>query len=136
MSNLPHDDYMAAVARALRAEDIEPTEWWTAEEDERLDGVFQWDDGTPRPQHWPHGVYLSWDQRDGWTLIEAGGGHQVHALPDCRTYGDPRQVAATVQSRFVHGPDGWAPGPICITGDRWDPCPTQAAVEAWEASTV
>jgi hypothetical protein len=134
MTDLPHDEYMAAVARALHAEDIEPAEWWTDQEDDRLDAVFRWDDAAPRAEHWPHGVYLGWDQHTGWNMIEAGGSRAVHALPDCRTYGDPQQIAATVHARLVHGPDGWTPGPICRTGDLWDVRPTVAAVERWDTA--
>lgn len=131
--HLPHDEYMAAVADALAAVGFEPAEWWTAAEDDRLDAVFQWD--TVSAEHWPHGVYLGWDQHNGWQLIQTGGPRNVDRLsPDSRTYSDPRQVAADTRARLTHGLDGWTPGPITITGDRWDDRATRAAVEDWEKS--
>lgn len=136
---LPHSDYMAAVANALTTYDIEPALWWACEDDsgastDRLDGVFQWPADTPtvHPEHWPHGVYLTWDQHDGWRLIEDGGGRNIHALSeDSRVYCDPRQVAADAHARLTHGLDGWMPGPICIDGPRWDTQATAEAVAAW-----
>jgi Family of unknown function (DUF6292) len=140
MTDLPHDEYMAAVVDALTARGIAPAQWWTSEDDSgastaRLDGVFQWHTGAVDPGHWPHGVYLSWDQYDGWRLIESGGGRNIYRLsPDSLIYCDPRQVAADVQARLTHGLDGWSPGPICIDGARWDVRPTMAAVERWETA--
>ncbi|KIF00844.1 hypothetical protein PL81_38670 [Streptomyces sp. RSD-27] len=139
-ATLPHDDYMTAVAGALTAYGLEPDQWWSCEDDsgtpdsDRLDGVFQWRTGTANPEHWPHGVYLTWDQYDGWRLIEEGGGRTIHVLSeDSRTYSHPRQIAADVRSRFDHGLDGYTPGPICIAGGHWDPKATHDAVLAWQA---
>jgi hypothetical protein len=139
---LPHDDYMQAVADALTAAGIAPARWWASEDDsgagtDRLDGVFQWHHGVANLEHWPHGVYLSWDQYDGWRLIEDGGGRNIWELSQETSSGycDPRQVAADVQARFTHGLDGWTPGPVCIDGDRWDTAATQAAVEAWGSAS-
>lgn len=138
--NLPHDDYMTAVAHALTAYGLEPEQWWSCEDDsgapdtDRLDGVFQWRSGTADAEHWPHGVYLTWDQYDGWRLIEEGGGWTIHALsPDSGTYSHPRQIAADVRSRFDHGLGGYSPGPICIAGGYYDAAAVQAGVEAWAA---
>lgn len=141
-SDLPHTRYMAAVADALTAYDIEPARWWVSEDDsgansDRLDAVFWWPAETPtvRPEHWPHGVYLTWDQHDGWRLIEDGGGRNIHALsPDSRTYSDPQQIAADTRARLTHGLDGWSPGPVCSSGSRWDARATQDAVRAWEST--
>ncbi|MFF0630037.1 hypothetical protein [Streptomyces sp. NPDC004296] len=114
MTDLPHDSYMAAVADALTVRGIAPGRWRTSEDDSgassaRLDAVFQWHEGVAHPEHWPHGVYLTWDQYDGWRLIEAGGGRNIDGLsPDSRIYCDPRQVAADVQAR---SPMGSADGP-------------------------
>lgn len=140
MTDLPHDSYMTAVADALTAVGIAPSQWWTSEDDsgansDRLDAVFQWHDGAAHPEHWPHGVYLTWDQYDGWRLTEAGGGRNIHTLSaDSRIYCDPRQVAVDVRARLTHGLDGWTPGPICISGAPWDGQAIKAAVEGWEAS--
>lgn len=139
---LPHIDYMTAVADALTAYDIEPALWWACEDDsgastDRLDGVFQWPAGTRtvHPEHWPHGVYLTWDQYDGWRLIEDGGGRNIHTLSkDSHIYCDPRQVAADAKARLSHGVDGWTPGPVCIDGPRWDTRATYEAVQAWEST--
>ncbi|MFE7302775.1 hypothetical protein [Streptomyces sp. NPDC057579] len=91
--------------------------------------------GRRAPEHWPHGVYLMWDQYDGWRLIEAGGGRNIDALsPNSRIYCDLRQVAADVQARLTHGLGGWTPAPICIDGDPWPIQATQAAVERWAAT--
>ncbi|MER7990335.1 hypothetical protein ABTY53_32835 [Streptomyces noursei] len=100
-------------------------------------GVGQRHEGVAHPEHWPHGVYLTWDQYDGWRLIEAGGSRNIDELsPDSRVYRDPRQVAADVQARFTHGLGGWTPGPIYIDGDRWPTQATQAAVERWATSSA
>ncbi|MFF5445505.1 hypothetical protein [Streptomyces sp. NPDC012888] len=139
MSNaLPHDAYMADVAGQLTAYGLEPEQWWACEDDsgtpdsDRLDGVFQWLPGTASSEHWPHGVYLTWDQYAGWRLIEEGEGRAVHALSeDVGVFTHPRQVAADVRARFDHGLDGWSPGPICIAGGHWDPVATRDAVLAW-----
>lgn len=135
---LPHDEYMTAVANALTAYGLEPDQWWSSDDDsgtpdtDRLDGIFQWRTGTANTEHWPHGVYLTWDQYDGWRLIEEGGGRNMHALSeDSGTYSHPRQIAADVRARFDHGLDGWTPGPICIAGGYYNPAAVQAAVEAW-----
>lgn len=136
-NNLPHDEYMTAVAAALAAYGVEPTQWWTSDESGSLDAVFQWEEGTAHPEHWPHGVHLTWDQESGWCLVESGGPRNVDRLsPDSRTYGEPLQVAADAHARLTRGPDGRTPGPICMTGNRWDSRPTQAAVERWEASAA
>lgn len=140
MTDLPHDEYMAAVADALTARGLEPSKWWTTEDDsgadtDRLDGIFQWPHDVS-PEHWPHGVYLTWDQYDGWRLIEDGGGRNIYALSeDSGVYSDPRQIAADVKARLTHGLDGWSPGPICIADHHWDTRATHDAVEAWSAST-
>lgn len=134
---LPHDEYMDAVAAQLAAYGLEPDQWWSCEDDSgaatsRLDGIFQWQAGVASSEYWPHGVYLTWDQYDGWRLIEEGGGRNIHALSeDSGTYSHPRQIAADVRSRFDHGLDGWTPGPICIAGGHWDPVATRDAVLAW-----
>mgnify|MGYP001126741791 CR=1 FL=1 len=136
MADLPHDTYMAAVADALTACGI-PPQWWTSEDDsgagtDRLDAVFRWTGDVVHPEHWPHGVYLSWDQYDGWQLIESDGPRNVFGLSqDSLVYCDPRQVAADTHARLRHGPDGWHPGPICIVGPRWDTDATYEAVTAW-----
>lgn len=138
-ATLPHDDYMEAVVDALSARGIPPSQWWTSEDDsgaatDRLDAVVLWS-GIASPDHWPHGVYLTWDQYDGWRLIEEGGARTIWALSeDSLTYSDPRQVAADVAARLTHGMDGWTPGPVCIDGPRWDSRATQAAVTRWETA--
>lgn len=138
MTDLPHDEYMAAVADELTAYDLKPSQWWTTEDDsgantDRLDGIFQWPDEVS-PDHWPHGVYLSWDQYEGWRLIENGGGRNIYPLSgDSWVYSHPRQIAADMTARLTHGLDGWAPGAICIV-EGWDVLATQKAVEAWSAS--
>ncbi|WP_329309368.1 hypothetical protein [Streptomyces microflavus] len=131
MTSLPHDPYMAATANALAAWGLAPASWWSAEEDERLDGVFRWD-AVPS-EHWPHGVYLSWDQHTGWNLIETGGTRNLHRLPNCRTYCDPQQVASDTRALLAQGPDAITPGPITLDA-RWDLRDTQNAVQRWEAT--
>ncbi|MGY0065129.1 hypothetical protein ACWY4P_53410 (plasmid) [Streptomyces sp. LZ34] len=136
MSDLPHDDYMAAVAHALAAAGAKPREYWTETPDgEQLDAVFRgWPAGTVNEDEWPDGVYLAWDQYRGWLLIEEDGGRNVDDLSeDSRIFCDPRQVAADTVARLTHGMNGWTPGPICIDGDRWDTKATYEAVEAWQA---
>lgn len=139
--HLPHDEYMAAVARELTAYGIEPERWWAAEDDsgaetDQLNGVFQWGDGVVDPEHWPHGVYLTWDQYDGWRLIEEGDNRNIYPLSeDSGVTSHPRQIAADVKARLTHGLDGWSPGPICIADGSgyWDAKAFQEAITAWPA---
>lgn len=139
MTDLPHDKYMAAVAEQLACYDLEPDQWWASEDDSgantnRLDGVFQWQNSAS--EHWPHGVYLTWDQYDGWRLIENGGGRNIFPLsPDSGVISHPRQIAADMAARLTHGLEGWSPGPICIAdGPVWDYQAMHDALQAWELS--
>lgn len=138
MTDLPHDKYMAAVADALTTYGLEPDQWWASEDDsgantDRLDGVFQWRNS--ESEHWLGGVYLTWDQYDGWRLIENGGGRNVSPLSEASgVYADPRQIAADTRARLTHGLDGQYPGPICPADVRWDALATREAVDVWGAS--
>ncbi|AJC62114.1 DUF6292 family protein [Streptomyces sp. 769] len=129
MTNLPHDSYMAAVADALTARGIAPGRWWTSEDDsgassDLLNAIFQWPEGVAHPEHWPHGVYLTWDQDDGWRLIESDGSRNIDDLsPDSRVGCDPRQVAADVQARLTHGLGGWTPARSASTEPDGPPRP-------------
>lgn len=132
---LPHDPYMTAVVGALAQVGIEPDDWWTEDaNDGLLEAVIRWS-APADPDYWPHGVYLAWDQRRGWLLIEDGGGRNYGPVsPDVWTYADPRQVAIDTRNRLVHGPDGPTAGRITIDGPLWDPHPIQDAVKEWEAA--
>ncbi|MFC5905474.1 hypothetical protein, partial [Streptomyces zhihengii] len=114
---------------------IEPGACWTETPDgEQLDAVFRdWPAGIVAEEHWPHGVYLGWDQRNGWLLIEDGGSRNTWPLSEnSGTYSRPRQIAADTHARLTHGMDGYTPGPICATGPLWDDRIAAAAVAAWE----
>ena len=81
---------------------------------------------------WQHGVILGWDQHHGWTLIEQGGGRNVHPLdPEgVGTYSSPRQVACSA-ANALRG--HLTTGRICNDGTwSWDSRPLEAAVGAWE----
>ncbi|MFE0353555.1 hypothetical protein ACFW2I_08685 [Streptomyces nigra] len=128
---LPHDDYMTAVADHLAAYNITVADGGTSENDDLLDGWITIDPVSVSADAWPHGVYLGWDQRNGWTLIEQGGARNVQALDPTavRTFSSPQQVACSA-ANALRG--RMATGPITNDGSwSWDPRPLQDAVKAW-----
>ncbi len=135
MTDLPHTEYMAAVADELAVYRAAPGNWWAeTPDDQQLDGVFtNFPDSSVDSGQWPHGVYLGWDQNQGWLLIEQGGGRNATPLdPDgVSTYSSPRQVACSASNALL----GRSTGPICNDGSwSWDSRPLEAAIEAWENS--
>ena len=133
LMNLPHDDYMAAVADELAVYRATPGRWWTEDGNGTLDAVFtDFPTTAINDDKWPHGVYLAWDQDRGWLLIEQGGGRNITELdPDgVVTYSSPRQVACSASQALL----GFGAGPICNDGSWvWDSRPLEAAIAAWEA---
>lgn len=134
-SNLPHDEYMAAVADELAVYSARPARWWTECGDgHTLDAVFtDFPTAAVNTGRWLHGVYLAWDQNRGWLLIENGGGRNVTPLdPDgVVTYSSPWQVACSASQAFL----GFGAGPICNDGSWvWDSRPLEVAITAWENS--
>lgn len=131
---LPHEDYMAAVADELAVYNAPPGRCWTeALHNGDLDAVFKnFPDSAVNYDRWPNGVYLAWDQHRGWMLIGDDGPRNVTPLdPDgVTTYSSPRQVACSASQALL----GFGAGPICNDGTwSWDSRPLEAAIEAWEA---
>jgi len=130
---LPHDPYITAVADHLAAYGITVTDGGTSQNDDLLDGWITVDPASTSADSWPHGVYLGWDQRNGWLLIEQGGGRNTDPLDPggVRTFSSPQQVACSAANALRGGA---ATRPITNDGTwSWDPRPLQAAVEAWAA---
>lgn len=130
---LPHDDYMTAVADHLAAYNITVTDGGGSENGALLDGWITIDSANLNGDQWPHGVILGWDQQRGWTLIEQGGGRNVHDLDPTavRMFSSPQQVAYSAQAALR---GRMSTGPITNDGSwSWDPRPLQAAIKAWEA---
>ncbi|TVL89723.1 DUF6292 family protein [Streptomyces sp. SAJ15] len=129
---LPHDDYITAVADALDGYGITVADGGTSENDDLLDGWITFAPSSVNADAWPHGVILGWDQRNGWTLIEQGGGRNVDPLDPTAvcTFTSPQQVAFPV-ANALRG--RMASGPSTNDGTwTWDPRPLEAAVAAWE----
>lgn len=130
---LPHDEYITAVAETLAGYSITVTDGGTSSPDgQLLDGWIHVDLSSVSTEQWPHGVYLGWDQTRGWLLIEQGGGRNVHDLDPTavKTFSSPQQVACSA-ANALRG--RLATGPITNDGTwSWDSRPLQAAVEAWE----
>lgn len=115
---LPHDEYAGQVAAELDALGHAIT-WWTETPDgEVLDAVFTFDEDLAL---WPDGVFLGWDQRDGWRLVDKN----VRPL-DVDTYARPADVAAMTHARLLGQPDPEVSG-VDVAG-------VEDAVIAWEAS--
>ncbi|MFK3734039.1 hypothetical protein ACI2LJ_27660 [Streptomyces sp. NPDC088090] len=138
MTGLPHHTYMQDIATTLTSWALAPTHWTaTTDEDHHLlVAEFHFAAGTSNTRHWPNGVYLTWTHTTGWRLNETPGNTwgtpRSWPLSDSSmTYSDPRQVAADVRARVDHGLDGWEPGPICITGPRYDTEAVATACRAW-----
>jgi hypothetical protein len=132
--SLPHDDYMTAVADHLAALGIIVTDGGTSENDDLLDGWITIDPASASVETWPHGVYLGWDQKRGWLLIEAGGSRSVTDLDPSavRIFSSPQQVACSA-ANALRG--RLATGPITNDGTwSWDPRPLQDAVKAWASN--
>ncbi|MDX3020039.1 hypothetical protein [Streptomyces acidiscabies] len=131
--SLPHDEYMADVEDELAVYGAAPGRMWTATPDgEKLDAVFtDFPEAAIDADRWPNGVYLGWDQRRGWVLIEAGGGHHVTALDPngVDTYSSPRQVACSTANALQ---GRRSTGPISSDGPWWDSRPLEAAIAVWE----
>lgn len=132
-SNLPHDEYMAAVETAFALYGITVIGCDTTTPDnERLEAWFEFDPADVDPQAWQHGVLLGWDQHNGWHLIEAGGGRNVHVLdPEgVITFSSPRQVACSAANALRgHA----STGPVANDGTWvWDSKPVEAAIAVWE----
>lgn len=134
---LPHDEYIGAVADQLTTYNVTPGMYWTEDtEDGRLTAVFcDWPAGTVDQDTWLNGVYLMWDQYDGWRLVENGGGRNIRDLdPEgVGVWSSPRQVAcSTANALGGH----LVTGPITNSGGwSWDSRPLEAAVKAWEQRT-
>ncbi|MPY47093.1 DUF6292 family protein [Streptomyces acidicola] len=134
MTSLPHDSYIEAVTTELATYGITVTKADTTTQDgELLEAFIEFDQTDINTDTWQDGVYLGWDQRRGWHLIEAGGGRNVTELdPEgVNVFSSPQQVAwsagRALNGRLVSGPirnDGsWV----------WDSRPLEAAIAAWEA---
>ncbi|RSS92486.1 hypothetical protein EF919_18300 [Streptomyces sp. WAC02707] len=133
-NELPHDDYIGAVADALEMYGVRPGMYWTEDdEDGRLIGVFRdWPADTVDTDTWLHAPFLLWDQHEGWRLIEEGGGRNIRDLdPEgVNPFSSPRQVACSM-ANALRG--HLVTGPICTDGSwSWDSRPLEAAIKEWE----
>ncbi|GAB3115770.1 hypothetical protein GCM10027160_23620 [Streptomyces calidiresistens] len=132
---LPHEPYIDSVAHALAVLNCEPRYVHCETADgEQLDAVLSdWPEGVVSEEHWPHGVYLAWDQHAGWQLIESGGGRNVTSLcSDSDTYAAPWQVACDLLAQLATG--AGADPIVSHGGPAWDPTLVRQAVDAWEAA--
>ncbi|MFF9003626.1 hypothetical protein ACF1GW_38675 [Streptomyces achromogenes] len=131
--SLPHDDYMTAVADHLAALGVIVADGGASENDDLLDGWITIDPASASAETWPYGVYLGWDQKRGWLIIEAGGARNVTDLDPSavRTFSSPQQVACSA-ANALRGQ--MSTGPITNDGTwSWDSRSLEAAVSAWEA---
>jgi hypothetical protein len=127
---LPHEDYIQAVLGALFELDAEATHAQTSTPDgDTLDGWIAFTHGA-YCEHWPDGVYLGWDQHQGWALCNNGPNRNLHPL-DLDTYAHPRAVAHRTLDRLTGSPDGvieqWSDWPGAVK--------VQDAVEQWEVNS-
>lgn len=125
---LPHDDYTAAVVEALAALGCEPANWWTETPDgQQLDAVIDFH-ARISPDAWPDGVFLGWDQREGWSLTGTGENRNLYPL-GLDTYANPAAVARRTLDRLLDEPDK-------AVDEQWDGAVAlQDAVEAWEVNS-
>lgn len=133
---LPHDPYITAVTEALTRCDTQPGMCWTSDIDGELTAVLRdWPDGLVDEDTWPSGVYLTWDQSSGWTLVETGHSRTAYALDKAgvdSVFADPRQVACSAENALR---GHLVTGPIAIDGKPWDSGPVVAAIAAWDADS-
>lgn len=146
---LPHDPYITAVTDTLTAAGLEPTEWWTSDDEldryrdddfaglaTMLDAFLVWDDEHPAltaTAH-KHGIALVWEhpaEQWQWAPRKANGhlDRDPEFVATLGRYSDPAAVVAVVRA-FLAGeplPEGHAP--------YWHPADSvRAAVEAWQSS--
>lgn len=123
---LPHDDYLQAVHDALAALGIEPDRSWTETPDgEQLDAVAEFRTNPAIRAEWDGGIYLGWDQRAGWSLVDEGTNRTLFPL-DLGVYANPKAVALRTYTILF----GAGSNPV---DEAWDDAEAlQGAVEAWE----
>ena len=126
--HLPHEDYTAAVVEALTELGCEPANWWAETPDgQQLDAVIDFH-ARISPEFWPDGVFLGWDQREGWSLTGTGESRNLYSL-DLDAYANPAAVADRARA--------WLLGlPVTPVDEAWDGAVAlQDAVERWEVNS-
>ena len=128
LSRLPHDDYIDTVHAALAGLGIEPDRYWTETPDGRqLDAVLTFDTNPAISAEWPGGVFLGWDQRAGWSLIDTSTNRTLFPL-GLGAYAGPQAVA--VRAKTILFSAGSTP-----VDETWaGAAALEEAVKAWEAT--
>ena len=127
-ATLPHGPYMDLVHACLADEGITPRMWLSTPDGEQLDAVYEFDDRYLDEDEWPDGVYLAWNQNDGWVLTDTGSSRSQYPLK-LHTYARPQDVATIVAAQLRGQPTPTVPcGP-------WAHDITAEAVAAWEAES-
>lgn len=127
-ANLPHDDYAASVVEALTAIGVTPDQWWTETPNgQQLDAVFTFGTNADIRQEWPDGVFLGWDQRQGWSLVDESTNRALFPL-GLGTYAAPAAVATRTKTILFSA--GSTP-----VDEAWDGAAAlEEAVKAWETA--
>ena len=126
---LPHDDYVTEVCERLGTFGIEVADGITTTPDgEVLEAAISFEQSAYSADMWPDGVYLGWDQREGWALCSEGESRSLHSL-DLDAYANPLAVADRARA--------WLLGfPVTPVDERWDGAlALQDAVERWEVNS-
>lgn len=126
MTNLPHDPYMDLVHACLSDHGASPSMWTSTPDNETLEGVFEFNEADINTTQWPDGVFLSWDQNEGWALTERGTDRTRYSL-ELNLYANPRQVAGRVMQQLRVR--SIAP----LDALHWHEGAVVAAVADWEA---
>ena len=124
-TSLPHDGYLHAVHDALAALGIEPDRSWTETPDgQQLDAVAELRTNPAIRAEWDGGVFLGWDQRAGWSLVDEGTNRTLYPL-GLDVYANPKAVAQRAYTILF----GAGSNPV---DEVWGGAEAlQAAVEAW-----
>ena len=124
--HLPHEDYITQVCERLGDLGIHVADGIaTTPDGEVLEAAISFYARTLSLELWPGGVYLGWDQGDGWALCTEGSNRCLYPL-DLDTYANPRAVAQRTADRLTDAPDS----PV---DEDWDGAVAlQDAVDAWE----
>lgn len=124
--SLPHEPYLELVGDALFKLGYTAPLFTSTPDGEQLDAWFDFDDDELDSDQWPDGVYLGWDQRDGWVLTSTGVNRNTWPLDVLDSYARPEDVAAVAHARLID-----APFPGVTPWER--AAEIEVAVKAWEA---
>lgn len=123
--SLPHEPYMELVEDALHKIGYTAPLQVSTPDGEQLDAWWEIAEDDLDMDLWPDGVFLGWDQHDGWVLTATGTDRNTWPLTALDTYARPEDVAAVAHARLIN-----APFPDVTPWERADEIAT--VVKTWE----